>query len=100
MVELTCSAQSLVIVSVLCRGAKFPIGEMGCQGRDVPCQRLLLVWLFIAAAFFFLAGALCLCVLRGFSELHTQSAVLGNLAYWSAYRTSRGAFGFRLKYSS
>lgn len=59
MAELTCSAQSFVIISVLCRGAKFYIREMGCQGRDVPCQRLCLVWLFIAAAFFFLARALC-----------------------------------------
>lgn len=34
---------------------------------------------------FFLARALCLCVLRGFSELvlHMQSAALGALAYWS-----------------
>lgn len=26
--------------------------KMGCQGGDVPCQRLCLVWLFIVGFFF------------------------------------------------
>lgn len=28
--------------------------KKGCQGGDVPCQRLCLVWLFIVVGFFFL----------------------------------------------